>query len=135
MVLDPSASTFDRMLAALSRSASYDGGDQGFLNVFFANWYGMSAEHRLPVGYNMPNFIYQFMHAHAGAWDTLEKEVKVLHYLVQKPWSARAVLTGASEVWWHAYLTLHPEKASSFRTRLHAIEDHSFDRLAHWFVG
>jgi glycogenin glucosyltransferase len=135
MVLDPSESTFDRMLDALSGASSYDGGDQGFLNMFFADWYAMSVEHRLPVGYNMAHFIYQFMRAHSSAWEKLQGEVKVVHYLVQKPWRARSTLTGASEVWWDAYLAVHPEKATDWRTRLHEMEDHSFDMLAHWIVG
>jgi glycogenin glucosyltransferase len=135
MVLAPSEHTFGRMLDALSVKQSYDGGDQGFLNLFFDNWYAMSPAHRLPVGYNMAHFIYQFMHAHHGAWDELSREIKIVHYLVQKPWSTHATLTGASGVWWDAYFEAHPEKANDWRHRLHALEDRSFDALSHWLVG
>ena len=135
MVLEPSAGTFDRMVHELSTAAGYDGGDQGFLNLFFANWYAMPVEHRLPVGYNMAHFIYQFMHAHVGAWEKLQHEVKVVHYLVQKPWRTKSTLTGASELWWDAYFQVHPEKENDWRHRIHEMEDRSFDMLAHWFVG
>jgi alpha-N-acetylglucosamine transferase len=135
MVLDPSEGTFERMIQELGRAPSYDGGDQGFLNQFFGGWYAKPVEHRLPVGYNMAHFIYQFMHSHASAWKNLQHEIKIVHYLVQKPWSARSTLSGASEVWWNAYFDVHPEKAASFRHRLHEVEDWSFDALAHWLVG
>ncbi len=135
MVLEPSAATFDRMMDALAATSSYDGGDQGFLNIFFPNWYAMSVEHRLPAGYNMAHFIYQFMHGHQAAFDALSPEVKILHYLVQKPWQAKSTLSGASEMWWDAYFTVHPEKAQDWRHRLHEIEDWSFDQLTHWLVG
>jgi glycogenin len=135
MVLEPSAATFGRMMDTLAETSSYDGGDQGFLNIFFANWYAMSVEHRLPVGYNMAHFIYQFMHGHDSAWKALSHEIKILHYLVQKPWKAKSTLSGASDMWWNAYLAVHPEQAQDWRHRLHEIEDWSFDQLTHWLVG
>jgi hypothetical protein len=83
----------------------------------------------------MAHFIYQFMRAHPSTWEKLQHEVKVIHYLVQKPWRARSTLSGASELWWDAYFRVHPEKPHDFRQRLHELEDWSFDRLAHWIVG
>lgn len=135
MVLEPRQATFERMVETLSSSSSYDGGDQGFLNRFFEGWYAMPVAHRLPVGYNMAHFIYQFMRAHPSAWEQLQHEVKIVHYLVQKPWRARSTLTGASEVWWDAYFAVHPEEVNALRHRLHEVEDWSFDRMAHWVVG
>lgn len=135
MVLDPSEPTFDRMIHALGQQPSYDGGDQGFLNLFFEGWYASSIEHRLPTGYNIAHFIYQFMHSHASAWKTLQHEIKIVHYLVQKPWKSRPTFTGASDVWWNAYFKVHPEKAESLKHRLHEMEDWSFDALTHLFVG
>jgi len=135
MVLEPEEAKFERMIQALSAGDSYDGGDQGFLNTFFEGWYAMPVEHRLPVGYNMAHFIYQFMRAHSSAWEKLQHEVKIVHYLVQKPWRARSTLSGASEVWWDAYFAVHPEKSKDWRNRLHEMEDWSFDMLSHWIVG
>ena len=135
MVLEPSLAKFDRMVRSLAEAQSYDGGDQGFLNLFFADWYAMPVEHRLPVGYNMAHFIYQFMHAHPSTWDKLQSEIKIVHYLIQKPWRTKSTLTGASELWWDAYFRVHPEKEHNWQHLIHEVEDWSFDKLAHWIVG
>ena len=130
MVLDPSADTFTRMMGALAAVGSYDGGDQGFLNTFFPDWYAMPGEHRLPVGYNMANFIYQFLRGHPSLKEKLERDVKIVHYLVQKPWQARSTLTGGSAAWWKMYLAAHPEKDRKWRGRMHDVEDWTFDKLS-----
>lgn len=132
MVLAPSQDTFERMVQALAVAGSYDGGDQGFLNSFFPDWYAMAAAHRLPVGYNVPNFIFQFLRGHPTLRATLEREARVVHYLVQKPWKALSTLTGASQPWWDTYFLAHPEKASRWKERIHAAEDWTFDKLAAW---
>ena len=130
MVLPPSTETFRRMVEALSVAPSYDGGDQGFLNTFYPGWYEMDAVHRLPAGYNLASFIYQFAHGHPILKATLAREAKILHYMVQKPWQAQSTLTGGSEAWWSMYFDAHPEKASAWKGRVHAIEDWTFDKLA-----
>lgn len=135
MVLEPSEVTFAEMMQALPLTATYDGGDQGFLNSYFSNWYGMSIEQRLPVGMNMPHFIYQFMRGHPGLNATLEHEAKVVHYMLQKPWLANVNLTGGSEIWWNLYVAAYPEKASSWRHRIHAFEDWTFDHLERMLLG
>jgi len=135
MVLEPSADTFGRMLEALAVAGTYDGGDQGFLNTFYADWYAMPVEHRLPVGYNMPNFNYQFLRGHPTLKATLERDAKIIHYMVQKPWQAKATLTGGSAAWWHMYFEAHPEKAGQWKEKVHAFEDWSFDHLCSLVLG
>lgn len=135
MVIEPSRALFQRMVEALSLLGSYDGGDQGFLNLFFEDWYARPVAHRLPVGYNMAHFIYQFMRGHQGTFEALKHEIKIIHYLVQKPWRARSTLSGASELWWEAYFRVHPETPHDLGRRFHELEDRSFDLLAHWIVG
>jgi glycogenin glucosyltransferase len=135
MVLTPSRDTFGRMMAALRASPSYDGGDQGFLNTFYEGWYAMPAANRLPVGYNLANFIYQFMRGHPSVREKLEREAKILHYMVQKPWQARYTLTGASEAWWSTYFHAHTDEARKWKERVHAIEDRAFDAIAAWVTG
>ena len=130
MVIPPSLETFGKMVDALSVAPSYDGGDQGFLNTFYADWYAMPAANRLPVGYNIASFIYQFAHGHPSLQATLTREAKILHYMVQKPWQAKSTLTGGSEAWWKMYFDAHPEKARAWKGRVHAIEDWTFDKLA-----
>jgi hypothetical protein len=135
MVLEPSREKLDRMFRVLADQASYDGGDQGFLNNFFGDWYTGPGDRRLPTWYNLPNFIFQFMHAHRSLREEVEREAKILHYMVQKPWQSASTVTGASEIWWNAYLGAHPELDSEWKRRLHAIEDRSFDRAIAAFVG
>jgi len=130
MVIPPSKETFARMVEALSIAPSYDGGDQGFLNTFFSDWYAMSAAHRLPAGYNLPNFIHQFANGHPNLKATLAREARILHYMVQKPWQTQSTLTGGSAAWWHMYFDAHPEKARVWKDRIHEIEDWTFDKLA-----
>jgi hypothetical protein len=135
MVLDPSRSKLARMLQALAAAPTYDGGDQGFLNGFFGDWYTGPADRRLPTWYNLPNFIYQFMHGHPTLRGEVEREAKIIHYLVQKPWEAAPIVTGGSEIWWNAYLAAHPEIDRGWKRILHAIEDNSFDLAIAAFMG
>jgi len=135
MVLEPSRDKLARMLEKLAASPTYDGGDQGFLNSFFGDWYTGPADRRLPTWYNLPNFIYQFMQGHPSLRAQVEREARIVHYLVQKPWQSASTVTGGSEVWWNAYLGAHPELDSGWRRRLHAMEDSSFDKAVAAFMG
>jgi alpha-N-acetylglucosamine transferase len=128
IVIDPSKETFNRMLEALWDTPSYDGGDQGFLNNFHSDWYAMDVSHRLPAGYNLQNFIFQFLRGHPSLREALQREAKVVHYSVQKPWQAKPALTGGSEAWWNAYFGAHPEEANEWKRRWHAMEDWTFDQ-------
>ena len=128
IALAPSQAVFDAMIRKLATSTSYDGGDQGFLNEFFG-WYALPAAHRLPTGYNLPQFIYQFLHAHPSTGATLEREAKIIHYIVQKPWLTSATLVGGSALWWRAYLGARPRERGGWKTRLHAAQDGAFERL------
>jgi len=127
MVLEPSTVTYDAIRAALLSSASYDGGDQGFLNEFFANWYAMPIANRLPPGYNMHHFILQFLVSHASL-KSMAKEAKIIHYTMQKPWLT-PTLAGGAELWWRFYYQIHPEAERFWDRPVHALEDWSFDRL------
>ncbi len=134
MVIEPSRETFGRMLEALFSSGSYDGGDQGFLNTFYPDWHTGPGQHRLPAGYNMHQFIYQFLRAHPNLLPQIEHEAKVIHYTIQKPWLATTTLAGASEAWWDMYYEAHPEEATEWKRRMHAAEDWSFDRALKAFL-
>jgi alpha-N-acetylglucosamine transferase len=129
MVLDPSEDTLARMLEALPEAHTYDGGDQGFLNSFFSDWYSLPVEHRLPIGYNLAHFIYQFVLHHPAVSDVVLPEFKVLHYLLQKPWLTHPTLVGGSAVWWTMYYAAHPEKDAGWKRQLHAMEDWSFEKV------
>ena len=127
MVIEPSTEMLDRMLKVLWDTSSYDGGDQGFLNSYFSDWYAMEVSHRLPAGYNLQNFIFQFLRGHSSLERALLREAKVIHYSVQKPWQAKAAFTGGSQEWWDAYFGAHPEQVREWKRRWHALEDWTFD--------
>jgi hypothetical protein len=129
MVIEPSQALFARMSDTLFSCSSYDGGDQGFLNTFMPNWYAMPVAHRLPCGYNMQNFIFQFLRGNDSLKVQLESEAKIIHYSVQKPWLAKTTLSGGSEAWWDTYFGAHPEEESTWKRKFHAAEDWFFDKL------
>lgn len=125
MVLQPSAQTFAAMMEALGQTPTYDGGDQGFLNQFF-RWYEMPVEHRLPTGFNLHHFIYQFMQHHPAMLRQLGQNVHVIHYTLQKPWQHRLTLMGGSELWWQMYFGAHPELDRPWKRLVHRFEDRVF---------
>lgn len=135
MVIRPERETFEELIDALFQHPSYDGGDQGFLNSFMPEWYGWPVEHRLASGYNMQHFIYQFLRGHPSVASQIEREAKIIHYSVQKPWLAKATLSGGSEAWWNMYFGAHPEEASDWKRKLHSAEDRSFDKLVQTLIG
>jgi alpha-N-acetylglucosamine transferase len=132
MVIDPCRAHLDAMLELMRQLGSYDGGDQGFLNEV-VDWYALPASHRLPAAYNTPHFLFQFMATHRVLRERLLADVKIVHYVVQKPWQSAAV-TGASALWWQFYDHAHPEQASNWRTKLHALEDWSFGQVVRALV-
>jgi hypothetical protein len=128
MVLEPARELFGRLVEALAVAQTYDGGDQGFLNSFWPDWWAMPAEHRLSPAYNMPHFNFQFMHAHPGLNRRFLNETKIVHYTLQKPW-LNFMLTGGSNTWWQKFFSAHPEKHSEWRQGLHTIQDWSFENV------
>ncbi len=90
MVLTPSQDVFDDMVRQLSELGSYDGGDQGFLNSYFSDWYSGPAERRLPFACNVP-WLLAF---YAKAWKRIESDIRVIHYYgPQKPWQLKGETT------------------------------------------
>jgi hypothetical protein len=134
MVIEPSRELFSRMLEALAHAPTYDGGDQGFLNWLWPDWWAMPVAHRLPSGYNLHHFVFQFMMAHEVLRRQCLDEVRVVHYTLQKPWM-RLTLTGGAEAWWEKFYGAHPEESSAWRRTLHQLQDYSFDSLVRAFGG
>lgn len=134
MVLDPSLATFAQMVKQIDIAQTYDGGDQGFLNSFYADWFAMPVAHRLPSGYNMMHFILQFLRGHPVLKASLEREAKVIHYAVQKPWHIAPQLSGGSEDWWSMYFRAHPDLDTGWRHQVHKAEDRVFEKVIDAFV-
>jgi glycogenin glucosyltransferase len=128
MVLKPSAAVFRAMLDRLASASSYDGGDQGFLNRFYPDWYAMPVANRLPIGYNVHHFVFQFLCAHEYLKQTVLHEIRVVHYTLQKPWMAMT-LSGGASLWWDRFFGAHPEQDAAWKRRIHALEDWSFESV------
>lgn len=58
---------------------SYDGGDQGFLILYFAQW------HRLPFFYNAIQTVYLDPN-NRPAWDLQRERIRAIHFMEFKPW-------------------------------------------------
>jgi glycogenin len=135
LVLEPSRATYEHLLDSLDAVPSYDGGDQGFLNAYFSGWFGAPAAHRLPVGYNLPQFIYQFMRAQPCFADYLAAELRVIHYSVQKPWLTKATLVGGAALWWSMFYGARGGDAEAWRVRVHEAADWSFETALRSVLG
>ncbi len=135
MVLEPSRPLFIEMQGALARAPSYDGGDQGFLNWFWPDWWALPEAHRLRSGYNLHHFIFQFLLAHPHLRQQCLDRVHIVHYTLQKPWLGRFMLTGGAQIWWDKFYAAHPEQDSAWRRRLHQLQDWSFSSLVSLLSG
>jgi hypothetical protein len=134
MVIEPSRALLARLLEALAALPSYDGGDQGFLNSFWPDWWAMPVAHRLPAAYNLHHFVFQFLIAHPTLRAPLLDEIKIVHYTLQKPWLAFNV-SGGSTLWWERWERAHPGRTPAWRRRLHALQDWSFDEVVAALAG
>jgi len=134
MVLQPSAARFAAMEAALTTSNTYDGGDQGFLNRFFPDWWAMDVAHRLPARYNLHHFVFQFLAAHDALRRQFLEKIQIVHYTLQKPWMSPTV-TGGSQMWWNFYRDGNAQPEGALRKKLHAMEDWTFDSVVRTLGG
>ena len=77
------------MMTKVATFPSYDGGDTGFLNAYFPDWYSkMDSLSRLPYGFNAQRILYWFTIKRTdGYWKEVEKELYIIHYSSSpKPW-------------------------------------------------
>lgn len=91
MVIRPSQTVFDNMMAQKSLLANYDGGDTGFLNAYYPEWHDkMAPLARLPFSYNAQRALYDVTYnkGHRNYWDVaVAPDLKILHYSgSEKPW-------------------------------------------------
>jgi glycogenin glucosyltransferase len=134
MVIEPSPQLFASIEGELGRMGSYDGGDQGFLNALWPDWYEGPSARRLPAGFNMHHFVFQFLINHDALRERLFSEVRILHFTLQKPWMG-LTLSGGSSLWWKFFGELEPDKSSGLRKQLHRLEDWSFGSLVKMIGG
>ncbi|XP_055311352.1 uncharacterized protein LOC129574047 isoform X2 [Sitodiplosis mosellana] len=83
-VFRPSLDTFDKLTQFAVQKGSFDGGDQGLLNSYFANWAQSDSSKRLPFIYNTCSTA---CYSYLPAFKQFGDNVKILHFIGQlKPW-------------------------------------------------
>ena len=121
----PSRAVFSDMMEKIHSTSSSDGGDQGFLNNYFSDWFFGPSARRLPAVYNL----HQHNYLYAAAWRKHLPELKILHFTGYKPWELKrpwhrkllrfwlqrltqAAPEGPSpvEIWWETRNKIHATK-------------------------
>lgn len=102
LVLQPNMGDYYSLLALAERGISFDGADQGLLNMHFRRW------HRLSFTYNCtPSGSYQYV----PAYKHFHSSISLVHFIGrEKPWKMGRNAEGSSEVfeellgrWWAVY--------------------------------
>ena len=106
LVLSPNMGDYYALLALAQRGISFDGADQGLLNMHFRNW------ERLSFAYNCtPSASYQYV----PAYRHFQSTIAMVHYIGRdKPWVVGREAKGSSGVyeellgrWWSVYEKHH----------------------------
>lgn len=104
MVLRPCRRTFEAMLKVAPSAPSYDGGDTGFLNNFFAQWYLGPPATRLPFRYNAQRTLHWMTSARQPGYWNIVKPIKILHFSSNpKPWDSVSKKGDLEMLWWQYY--------------------------------
>jgi len=101
LVLRPSKAIFEDMMAQSLLLTTYDGGDTGFLNAFFSDWFtNMPQTARLKFGYNAQRFLHHCTYdKQPNYWDLgVCPDLHILHFSSSpKPWDIKPpILTSSS---------------------------------------
>ncbi|TMW64578.1 hypothetical protein Poli38472_011458 [Pythium oligandrum] len=104
LVIQPNTDLFEALVAKATVLPSYDGGDTGFLNAFFPDWFHSDPASRLPFGYNAQRTMYWLVNAkNPGYWQAIQP-LKILHYSSNpKPWEAPDRKGDLEMLWWQVY--------------------------------
>ncbi|KAL5108980.1 Glycogenin-1 [Taenia crassiceps] len=117
-VYTPSLDTYRALLDFALSEGSFDGGDQGLLNLFFSDWSTKDIRRHLPFTYNC---IAQAFYSYPPAMKRFGSQIRVVHFIgAAKPWHQQVntetgSLTPCDEisaqslrflnVWWHLFFT------------------------------
>ena len=84
-VCRPSLETFAELMSLAMNQGSFDGGDQGLLNTFFANWSTGPGDRRIPFTYNLT---FNACYSYAPAFAKYKDQVRAVHFIgTTKPWN------------------------------------------------
>ncbi|XP_069964628.1 uncharacterized protein Gyg isoform X5 [Bactrocera oleae] len=83
-VYRPSLETFAKITQFAIENGSFDGGDQGLLNLFFGDWAQSDIKKHLPFIYNVAAFA---SYCYLPAFKQFRDKIKILHFAGKlKPW-------------------------------------------------
>lgn len=83
-VFRPSEETHRGLLQCAVTQGSFDGGDQGLLNIFFKDWSTKDIRKHLPFTYNMTSSV---SYSYVPAYRHFGNDVRIVHFIGStKPW-------------------------------------------------
>ncbi|XP_052785097.1 glycogenin-1-like isoform X3 [Mya arenaria] len=83
-VFEPSQDTYNSLLSFATSQGSFDGGDQGLLNMYFKNWSTEDIRKHLPFIYNV---VSQAFYSYLPAFTQFKDTVRIVHFIgAVKPW-------------------------------------------------
>ena len=102
LVLTPNMGDYYSLLALAQRGISFDGADQGLLNIHFPNWHRLSFTYNCTLSGN-----YQYV----PAYRYFQSNISMVHFIgTDKPWKVGRDWEGATGVhqelmgrWWAVY--------------------------------
>ncbi|XP_074657469.1 uncharacterized protein LOC141910653 isoform X2 [Tubulanus polymorphus] len=84
-VFRPSEETYQALLQCALSQGSFDGGDQGLLNLFFSDWPVKDISKHLPFIYNV---VSQAFYSYLPAFKQFRDKIKICHFIgAVKPWA------------------------------------------------
>ncbi|RZC40559.1 app1-like, partial [Asbolus verrucosus] len=121
-VYRPSNETYEKLVQFALEKGSFDGGDQGLLNLYFSDWSTKDISKHLPFIYNLCSTA---CYSYLPAFKQFGADAKVIHFIgASKPWlqyfntETRKVqpsgdlrhLEGVLQHWWNIFCNLiHPK--------------------------
>ncbi|GAB1859579.1 glycogenin glucosyltransferase [Camponotus japonicus] len=128
-VFRPSQQTFASITAFATAKGSFDGGDQGLLNMYFSDWASKDISKHLPFIYNMCSTA---TYSYLPAFKQFGDDVRIIHFIgITKPWlqyfdtltgvvqppSGSVHLQPLLQLWWNIFCEqVHPQLSPSMAT-------------------
>ncbi|XP_030748757.1 glycogenin-1-like isoform X2 [Sitophilus oryzae] len=121
-VYRPSIDTYEKLIAFALEKGSFDGGDQGLLNLFFSDWAYKDISKHLPFIYNLCSTA---CYSYLPAYKQFGANAKIVHFIgATKPWlqyfntetktvqpsGEASHLQDVLQRWWNIFCSLiHPQ--------------------------
>ncbi|KOX71189.1 Glycogenin-1 [Melipona quadrifasciata] len=141
-VYKPSQQTFASITAFAAAKGSFDGGDQGLLNMYFSDWARKDISKHLPFIYNMCSTA---TYSYLPAFKQFGDDVRIIHFIgITKPWLqyfdtltgivqppvGSAHLQPLLQLWWNIFCEkVHPQLSPIMATSTLAPIWHEFSPM------